>query len=605
MKKHFPKLLVAMMLLAIISVLVSCNIEGTQSPISTTENTVTNQEGTNPEETTVSDELYKFEMQTVFEMAKEVGYTGTLDELVALFKGEAGPAGKDGITPHIGKNGNWWVGDTDLGVVAQGTKGDQGEQGIQGEQGEKGDKGDQGDQGIQGEKGDKGDQGEQGIQGEKGDKGDQGEQGIQGEKGDKGDQGEQGIQGEQGVGIASTTMDENGNIVITYTDGSVEIIEHNWAYTYTLKVPTCIETGVDLYSCTNCTLVKMVAANAMGHSFENGVCQVCGERQPSEGLEFMLNSDGQSYSVVDIGTCTDTDVVIPKVYEGLPVTTIGYGAFKWCDNLTSVTIPDSVISIDEEAFDDCNSALCTEYQFGKYVGDSTNPYAVLIELTNKNLTTYEIHPNTKIIARGVFQDCHSLTNITIPDSVTGISDWAFENCNNLTSVTIGDSVTSIGNSAFNNCYALTSVTIPDSVTSIGNYAFSGCYVLTSVTIPDSVTSIGNYAFSHCYVLTSITIPDSVTSIGNGAFCNCDALTSITIPDSVTSIGDSAFYSCSNLRSVTIPDSVTSIGYRAFYWCDITDVYYTGNEADWVQITIDSSNYALTYATIHYNYIPEE
>ena len=157
----------------------------------------------------------------------------------------------DGLTPSIGENGNWWIGETDTGVKAAATDGADGkdgadgtngvdgrtpqlkigddnlwyvsydngqnweslnvkatgEMGATGAQGEKGDKGDQGEQGIQGvqgEKGDKGDQGEQGIQGaqgEKGDKGDQGEQGIQGvqgEKGDKGDQGKQGIQGVQG-----------------------------------------------------------------------------------------------------------------------------------------------------------------------------------------------------------------------------------------------------------------------------------------------------------------------------------------------------------------------------------------------------------------------
>ncbi len=101
-------------------------------------------------------------------------------------------------------------------------------------------------------------------------------------------------------------------------------------------------------------------------------------------------------------------------------------------------------------------------------------------------------------------------------------------------------VTSIGYSAFEDCTTLTSVTIPDSVTSIGSYAFSGCTGLTSITIPDSVTSIGWYAFYYCSSLTSITIPDSVTSIGDWAFNYCINLTSINIPNSVTSIDEGAF-----------------------------------------------------------------
>ncbi len=152
-------------------------------------------------------------------------------------------------------------------------------------------------------------------------------------------------------------------------------------------------------------------------------------------------------------------------------------------------------------------------------------------------------------------------------SVTSIGTSAFQNCSSLTSVTIPNSVTSIGASAFQNCSSLTSVTIPNSVTSIGNYAFTYCSSLTSVTIPNSVTSIGNYAFRDCSSLTSVTIPNSVTSIGWEAFKNCSSLTSVTIPNSVTSIRSSAFYNCSSLTSITIPNSVTSIGSSAFYGCD--------------------------------------
>ena len=107
-------------------------------------------------------------------------------------------------------------------------------------------------------------------------------------------------------------------------------------------------------------------------------------------------------------------------------------------------------------------------------------------------------------------------------------------------IIIGDGVTTIGRSAFEDCSSLTSVTIPNSVTTIGNSAFSYCSHLTSVTIPNSVTTIGGSAFDGCNSLTSVTIPNSVTTIGNGAFNNCTSLTSVTIPNSVTTIGISAF-----------------------------------------------------------------
>ena len=255
------------------------------------------------------------------------------------------------------------------------------------------------------------------------------------------------------------------------------------------------------------------------------------------------------------------------------VTSIGNYAFEYCSALTSITIPDSVTRIGDRAFVGCSG-----------------------------LTSITIGNGVTSIGSYAFASCSGLTSITIPDSVTSIGSYAFNGCSGLTSVTadpkwvslfssvrnlsftIPDNVTSIGNNAFSGCSGLASITIPDSVTSIGYDAFSGCSGLTSVTadpkwgcqfssmtnlsftITDGVTSIGNSAFSYCRGLTAITIPDSVTSIGNYAFYNCSGLTSVTIPDSVTSIGDSAFSGCSGLTSITIPDGVTSIGYAAFSSC---------------------------------------
>ncbi|MCD8004098.1 MAG: leucine-rich repeat protein, partial [Oscillospiraceae bacterium] len=169
------------------------------------------------------------------------------------------------------------------------------------------------------------------------------------------------------------------------------------------------------------------------------------------------------------------------------------------------------------------------------------------------------------------------TSYTIPDSVTSISDYAFYSCTGLTSVTIPDSVTSIGTWAFANT-GLVSVTIPDGVTSVGNTAFYRCHNLINVTIPDSVTCIDKWTFAQCTSLGNITIPDGVESIKEYAFYGT-ALTAVVIPTSVTTIGDYAFESCSNL----------------------TDVYYSGTEEEWADITIGSSgNSYFANAAIHYS-----
>ena len=220
------------------------------------------------------------------------------------------------------------------------------------------------------------------------------------------------------------------------------------------------------------------------------------------------------------------------------------------------------------------------------------------------------------IGQYAFYGCHSLTSVTIPNSVTSIGYEAFAWCSSLTSVTIPNSVTSIGERAFYGCSSLTSVTIGNSVTSIGDGAFESCSGLTSVTIPNSVTSIGSSAFSGCSGLTSVTIPNSVTSIGESAFYGCSGLTSVTIPNSVTSIGNDAFRDCSGLTSVTIGNSVTSIGDGAFYGCsNITSVVWNakncngrnfgsqvtsfifGNEVEVIPASICSDMNKLTSVTI--------
>ena len=298
-----------------------------------------------------------------------------------------------------------------------------------------------------------------------------------------------------------------------------------------------------------------------------------------QGLAFSLKDDG-TYAV-EVGQAKHlSKIVIPATYKGKPVTSIDDGAFSDCRNLTSVTIGEGVTTIGDNAFSGCNSALYTEYKLGNYIGDAKNPYQVLIGVTNKNLSTYEINDRTKVIAYGAFRDCSRLTNITIPNSVKGIGSYAFYNC-----------------------YGLTSVTIGEGVTTIGDWAFAYCSSLTSVTIGEGVTTIGDSAFNSCSSLTSVTIPDSVTTIGNRAFYNCDSLTSVTIGDSVTTIGDYAFSDCVSLTSVTIGDGVTTIGDWAFSWCDsLTDVYYTGSREEWADI---DGNYYLTSATIHYNYVIPE
>lgn len=322
-----------------------------------------------------------------------------------------------------------------------------------------------------------------------------------------------------------------------------------------------------------------------------------------------------------------TSVIIPD-----SVTWIGALAFSGCTNLTNFTIPNSVTSIGVDAFKDipCYNDSTNWVDGVLYIGKH------LIEAKESISGEYTIKDGTLTVASDAFRNCKNITNVALPNSVKSIGSGVFNSCTGLTSITIPDSVTSIGDNAFADCTGLISITLSDSITTIGYRAFYGCTGLESITIPDSVTSIGDRAFYACISLTSINIPADLTSIGIDAFLYCtdlkrvditdikawceinfgryanpsyyaknlylngELVTDLVIPNGVTNI-DGAFNRCTSLKSVVIPDSVTSIGINTFAECTgLTDVWYTGSEADRQEISIGNYNDALNNATWHYN-----
>ncbi len=276
-----------------------------------------------------------------------------------------------------------------------------------------------------------------------------------------------------------------------------------------------------------------------------------------------------------------TSVVIPN-----SVTSIGDWAFGDCENLKSVTIPDSVTTIGGSAFnnsknlenitvDSNNTAYCSE---GDVLFNKDKTILMQYPL-GKADESYSIPNSVTRIDWGAFKSAKNLKSITFPNGLTTLADEAFAACTKLESITIPDSVTSIGKRAFMGCESVASLTIGNKITNIDDVTFSGCKSLTTVTIPNSVTRIGMNAFNGCDSLAIITIPESVTFIETYALGNCSALTNINVDNNNTTYSsqDGVLFKKDKTtllkypegkteKAYSIPESVTTIEYGSFENC---------------------------------------
>lgn len=223
-----------------------------------------------------------------------------------------------------------------------------------------------------------------------------------------------------------------------------------------------------------------------------------------------------------------TEINIPSTYNGLPVKTISENAFRGCETLKKVTVPDSI--------------------------------------------------NT--VGAGAFEGCVSLESIVIPEGVISIGGNAFLGCTALKSAVLGDSVTELGKEAFKNCSNLESITCNGEIQAETD-AFKGCTALKTIILPNIKTN-GTGLFADCANAASATLPAKLfeaasfthlktVTVTNGdlspsAFKDCTDLSGVTLAEGVTGIGESAFEGCTALKTITLPNSVTHINTRAFKEC---------------------------------------
>ena len=260
-------------------------------------------------------------------------------------------------------------------------------------------------------------------------------------------------------------------------------------------------------------------------------------------------------------------------FEG-DVTEIRFGAFFLCSSLISITIPNSVIIIEDYAFYGCSKLK--EFK-GNFAADNgcclINKGRLISFANNCGIEEYVIPNNVTEIGNDAFAHCYNLKRIIIPNSVTKIGGEAFSGCQNLASITLSQSITEIEDATFATCRCLTHLIIPNGVTKIGDSAFVGCSSLKELTIPNTVTKMGNGVFSGCTSIVNVNMPNEITEIGDSVFKDCSSLSEINIPKDVITIGKETFSGCSSLSMITIPRRVKTIGRDIFYRCtNLKNVY---------------------------------
>ena len=249
---------------------------------------------------------------------------------------------------------------------------------------------------------------------------------------------------------------------------------------------------------------------------------------------------------------------------------IGNYVFNYCSSLSSITIPESVTSIGDGAFYNCSSLTSINVLASTppALGIDVFSQHVLINIPENSLTWYASSDWVRYMRYEIVGFEYNDLLYYLTENNTAIV-YDYNHDSSISSAAIPSSiqhesitynVTSISSYAFQNCSSLTSITIPESVTSIGNWVFQGCTSLTSINLPSTLTSISSHAFQDCSSLTSITIPEGVTSI-RGVFTYCSKLTSIYSynTNAPTLVGSSEFSSVSTSGTLHIKPGATGYG----------------------------------------------
>ena len=300
------------------------------------------------------------------------------------------------------------------------------------------------------------------------------------------------------------------------------------------------------------------------------------------------------------------------------VISIEKNAFKGCGSLTTVSLSESLTTLQEGAFADCTS-LSSDI----IIPESLTTFEKSVFAGCEAITNVIYKSDLDIPEEG-FAACTSLAKFYIAGEISGISKNAFLDCGSLNEINFPGSVSFIDDGAFKNCLSLNMVSLPGNLERLNKTAFSnsgfymnknnwengilysGEYLLcadpietdTDCEIKKGTRLIADYAFSKSKILSKVILPEGVKVIGYGAFSSCEQLREVTLPDSLVIIGENAFYNCSKLKRIEIPDNVTEIKQYTFYKCSGLTSVVLGNSVEKILNSAFSNCAALSSVTLN-------
>ncbi|MDE7265370.1 MAG: leucine-rich repeat domain-containing protein, partial [Clostridia bacterium] len=430
-----------------------------------------------------------------------------------------------------------------------------------------------------------------------------------------GSDGGNGSDGVDGVSITGIRYNDDGDLVITLSNGDERIVaiapkgcDHVYGDWVVETEADCVTQGYKYHVCKDCGFIEHEITPALGHDYDHNhsevlvtpatctdmgwevvtcktcgetqvskieptdhhyllaevggyvalVCSDCGMHQPSEGLEFKMTygSSGIEYTLTGLGTCTDEHLVVPDVidtvYGRLPVTGIAKDVFNGSD-IKSLYLSKNITKIE---------------------GSSSGMFAYC-----NGLSVINIHQKNPVYR----SDGNCIVDIFNRTVIAGCLSSAIPS---------DGSVTTIGTFAFYGMTELTKLVIPEKVVTLETGAFGRCTGLTELNLGGEnsmLATIGTEAFFMCTGLQKVTITN-VPSIGQSAFDSCYNLKELILDKGCQRVRSYAFAACTSLETVRISSSVTRIDSFAFGACgQLYDLYYQGSTSGWIEIADASWN----------------